>query len=57
MKRGTKLYIDDYIIIFDHIDGMYSYCWLENDRSKIVHLNALTDFRKYKDGYKIKWVK
>ena len=52
-KENLKLYIDNTIVIFDHIDGYYSYCWLEEDRSKIVHIKATTEFRKYKDGYKI----
>lgn len=51
-NQDIKLYIDDKVIIFGHIDGMYSYCWLENDKSKIVHIKAWTTFEKYKDGYK-----
>ena len=50
--ENVKLYIDDKVVIFDHIDGMYSYCWLEEDRSKIVHIKAWTLFEEYKDGYK-----
>lgn len=57
--QNVKLYFDDNIenkkdivVIFDHIDGMYSYCWLEEDRSKIIHIKAWTLFKKYKDGYK-----
>ena len=53
LPKNTKLYIEDKIIIFDHIDGFYSYCWLEEDKSKIVHIKATTQFKKYKDGYKI----
>ena len=52
-NENVKLYIEDKIIIFGHIDGLYSYCWLEEDKSKIVHINACTLFRKYKDGYKL----
>lgn len=51
--KNTKLYIEDKIIIFDHIDGLYSYCWLEKDKTKIIHIKATTLFKKYKDGYKI----
>lgn len=51
--QNTKLYIDDKIIIFDHIDGFYSYCWLEEDKNKVVHIKATAQFKKYKDGYKI----
>ena len=58
-KQNIKLYFDDNIegikdivVIFDHIDGMYSYCWLEEDKTKIIHIKATTLFKKYKDGYK-----
>lgn len=50
--QNIKLYIEDYVVIFDHIDGFYSYCWLDGDKDKIVHIKATTKFRKYKDGYK-----
>lgn len=50
--KNVKLYIDDKVVIFDHIDGMYSFCWLEEDKNKIVHIKAWTLFKKYKDGYK-----
>ncbi len=58
-KQNVKLYFDDNIenikdivVIFDHIDGFYSYCWLEEDRTNIIHIKATTLFEKYKDGYK-----
>ena len=50
--QNIKFYIDDYVVIFDHLDGFYSYCWLENDKSTIVHIKATTQFEPYKDGYK-----
>lgn len=57
--KNVKLYFDDNIenkkdivVIFDHIDGFYSYCWLEDDKTKLVHIKATTLFKKYKDGYK-----
>ena len=50
--QNIKLYFDDTIVIFDHIDGFYSYCWLEEDKNKIVHIKATTLFEEYKDGYK-----
>ena len=50
--KNIKLYIEDKAVIFDHIDGFYSYCWLEEDKSKIVHIKATTLFEEYKDGYK-----
>lgn len=36
--------------IFDHPDGMYSYCITE--KSAIVHLGLMQRLKKYKDGYK-----
>ena len=67
--KNIKLYFDDNIegikdivVIFDHIDGFYSYCWLEEDKTKIIHIKATTLFKEYKDGYKIveenkEWIK
>ena len=58
-NQNIKLYFDDEIdnkkdivVIFGHIDGFYSYCWLEEDKTKLVHIKATTLFKKYKDGYK-----
>ena len=34
-NKNIKLYIDDKIVIFGHLDGMYSYCWLEEDKNKM----------------------
>ena len=50
--QNIKLYIEDKVIIFDHTDGLYSYCWLEEDKTKLIHIKATTLFEKYKDGYK-----
>lgn len=51
-NQNIKLYIDDQVVIFGHIDGMYSYCWLEGSKDKIVHIHACAEFEKYEDGYK-----
>ena len=51
-NKNIKLYIDNLVVIFGHIDGLYSYCWLEEDKTKIVHIKATALFKKYKDGYK-----
>ena len=54
-RQNIKLYIDNQVIIFDHLDGVYSYCWLE-DTKDIVHIKNSINLEKYKDGYKIKGV-
>lgn len=58
--KGIKIYGakangtgKDIVIIFGHLDGMYSYCWIEGDESKVVHLSASTPLTKFKDGYMI----
>ncbi len=67
LKKGAKIYEtiassvgkvfnetpDTDPVIFDHIDGMYSYCYLESDPKLVVHLSASTPLEAYKDGYKI----
>lgn len=40
-------------VIFGHIDGAYSYCWIDGKEDEIVHLSATTKLKKYKDGYKV----
>lgn len=59
IPEKSKLYFDDNIgdkkdivVIFDHIDGLYSCCWLDNDKSALIHIKATTQFKRYKDGYK-----
>lgn len=51
-NQNIKLYFDETVVIFGHLDGLYSYCWLEENKEAIVHINANTLFKKYKDGYK-----
>lgn len=56
-NKGTKIYGfkslegEDVTIIFGHLDGMYSYCWLESDPEKLIHLNATLELEEHKDGY------
>ena len=38
-------------IIFDHIDGMYSYCTTE--KGAVAHLGASTELEEHKDGFKL----
>lgn len=44
---------DELTIIFGHLDGAYSYCWIEGEPQNVVHLSASTPLVKYKDGYKV----
>lgn len=59
-RNGIKLYglepngDKDGVVIFDHVDGMYSYCWIEGQEDAIVHLNASTELTEHKDGYKLR---
>lgn len=76
-ERGVKIYprqpitvegekYDDAVILFHHLDGMYSYCTLLDkegdtiiykDGSKaVIHLSVGTPLIKYKDSYAIEGV-
>lgn len=63
IKKDSKIYglepngDKDGVVVFDHIDGMYSLCYAYNgDGTRIeglIHLNAMTPLVEYKDGYKV----
>lgn len=53
IKKGSKIYVEDVVVIFDHLDGMYSYCYDQKDKTKLLHLAGYTPLEVYKDGYKI----
>lgn len=56
--KGVKIYglepdgDKDGVIIFGHLDGMYSYCWVEGEPEKVVHLRGGMELVKHGDGYK-----
>jgi hypothetical protein len=41
------------IVVFGHIDGMYSYCWLKGAPEKIVHLFLGTPLKEVDGHYEI----
>lgn len=41
------------VLIFNHVDGMFSHCHVEGKPEKVVHLSATTPLVKYKDGYRL----
>jgi len=49
VSDGSKYFI------YDHLDGMYSYCISE--KGGICHLGISTELVEYKDGYKFKVLK
>lgn len=56
LKHGAKIVNDGIsdgssFIIFDHIDGMYSYCTTE--KGGVIHLSASTPLKKVDDHYEI----
>jgi len=59
IPRESKIYgyevsgEDNPVIVYDHLDGMYSVCYIEGNLEKIVHLSASTPLVKYRDGFKL----
>lgn len=59
IPRGSKIYGfknkagKDVVVIFDHLDGMYSYCYNQADQSQLLHLSGSTPLENYRDGYRI----
>lgn len=62
IKKGSRIKITDengkhHMIIFHHLDGMYSYCTTEkldrNGEATVIHLSALTPLVEHKKYYTI----
>lgn len=55
ITKGTKIYVHctdgSKYVVFDHLDGMYSYCLSE--KGAVCHLSAGTPLVKFADGYRI----
>ena len=50
VPKNSKIYDGEEILIFRHLDGMYSYCSSTNG---IVHILADTPLEEYLDGFRI----
>lgn len=48
--EGIVIHVGDVEVIFDHIDGMYSYCWRKDDRNHLVHLMVGSELAEREDG-------
>lgn len=56
LPRGAKIVakgISDgsTYIVFDHVDGMYSYC--KTEKGGVIHLSAMTPLKKVDDHYEL----
>ena len=56
IPRNSKIYEEvsdgSKYFIFDHLDGMYSYC--VSEKGGVCQLGASQELIEYKDGYKFK---
>lgn len=55
LPRGARIVVrmsdgNDGVLVFDHLDGMYSYCYLESDPSRVGHLHRDTPLELHEDG-------
>ncbi len=48
--NGDKEKLGDFVI-FDHVDGMYSYCYVEGREDEILHLLAAQPLKAEEDYY------
>ena len=55
LKKGDKIYEEvsdgSGFLIFDHLDGMYSY--IRTEKGGVVHLSGDTPLEVHGDGYRI----
>lgn len=55
LKKGSKILVTasdgSTYVIFDHLDGMYSYC--KTEKGGVAHLSASTPLKKVGDHYEI----
>lgn len=48
--KGIKIDVGGVVIIFGHTDGMYSYCWREDNPEHLVHLYMGSELEEREDG-------
>lgn len=57
-RAGVKIFANlsdgSSYLIFDHLDGMYSYCTTE--KGGVIHLAGATPLKKVQGGYEIKTI-
>lgn len=55
IPKGSKIVCEvsdgSTFVVFDHLDGMYSYC--ETEKGGVLHLSGATPLVKEDDHYKI----
>ena len=55
IPKKSKIYCEcedkSNFIIFEHLDGFYSYC--KTEKGGIVHLGACQELVKFNDGFKL----
>lgn len=59
IPRGSKIYGvktprgKAVTVIFHHLDGAYSYCYIEGHPERVVHYSASMPLKPFKDGYEV----
>ena len=55
-KSPIRITLEDGTVedaIYDHPDGMYSYCYLESDKDKVFHLSVMTPMKEVDGRWEI----
>ncbi len=60
IPMGSKIKVEEGLITFHHLDGMYSYCtcdWIEDKSKAIIHFNGGMPLKKVGEYYEIEEIK